>query len=221
MEKYSHMLPIQTKPENHKDHKFFERFLDNDLNVLTEELKDRYQRIKRAEVLGVSLEKENELWKSSNSVSTMKWREYNVFQFHSVGLYNLYKAISEMTKEACEYYEIDFAEHKFMAQGWFNINYTKKGKLDWHDHGPLGAPNFHGYYCVSAEPSQTHYNVFGKEVVNNNINNRAILSEMGHQHAMADWNWDGPRITVAYDVIPLSDLIRFGVDHEQHWIPLV
>jgi hypothetical protein len=202
-------------------HKFFERFLDSDLSKLTKELQDRYEKIERAEVLGVTEVKDNELWQSSNSVSTMKWREYNVFQFHIDGIHELYKNVASMVKEACDYYSIDFDSQKFMVQGWFNINYTKKGKLDWHDHGPFGAPNFHGYYCVKAEPSVTYYKVFDKETVNHNIDNRAVLSEMGHPHAQADWDWEGPRITVAYDIIPLKDLQKFGMHQEQHWIPLV
>lgn len=202
-------------------HRFFERYLNNDLNSLGKELEDRYNKIKRAEVLGVTELKDDEHWKSSNSVSTMKWREYNVFQFHIPGIHNLLSSISEMTKEACRYYEINFYDQQYMIQGWFNINYAKKGKLDWHDHGPWGAPNFHGYYCVNAEPSVTYYKTFDNIIENHNKNNRAILSEMGHPHAMADWDWEGPRITVAYDIIPLSGLIRDGMHQEQHWIPLL
>ena len=203
-----------------KPHKFFERYLDNDLISLSAELQDRYNKIKKAEVLGVTELKEDEYWKTSNSVSTMKWREYNVFQFHIPGIHNIFKAVRELTIEACDYYNIDFASQQFMVQGWFNINHANNGKLDWHDHGPVGAPNFHGYYCVSAEPSITHYKVFGKDVENHNKNNRIILSEMSHPHAMGDWSWDGPRITVAYDVMPLKDLALFGKHQEQHWIPL-
>ena len=202
-------------------HRFFERFLDNNLIVLSSELQDRYTKIEQAKLIGVSPVGENEHWKQSNSVSTMKWRQYNVFQFHSTGIYNLYKAIRSMTVEACDYYGLDFDKEQFMVQGWFNITHTGKGKLDWHDHGPNGAPNFHGYYSVSAEPSTTHYLVFDKETENNNINNRAVLSEMGHPHAMADWDWEGPRITIAYDIIPLRDLQKFAMKQEQHWIPLV
>ena len=202
-------------------HKFFERNLDNNLLILSSELHNRYEKIEQAKIDGVTPVTDNELWKESNSVSTMKWRQYNVFQFHSAGLHNLFKAVREMTIEACDYYGLDFEKEKFMVQGWFNINHTKKGKLDWHDHGPTGAPNFHGYYSVSAEPSVTHYKVFDKEIENHNINNRAILSEMGHPHAQADWDWEGPRITVAYDIIPLRDLQRFAMNQEQHWIPLV
>jgi hypothetical protein len=211
---------LQSISKSVQPHRFFERHLDNDLKILTSSLQNRYEKIEQAKVNGVTPVTDNEVWKSSNSVSTMKWRQYNVFQFHIPEIYNLYLAVSDMAKEACKYYEIDFDQQKYMLQGWFNINHAKKGKLEWHDHGPFGAPNFHGYYCVNAEPSQTHYKTFDKEVVNHNVNNRAILSEMGHPHAMADWDWEGPRITVAYDVIPLRDIMMFGKDQEQHWIPL-
>jgi hypothetical protein len=151
----------------------------------------------------------------------MKWRQYNVFQFSLPEVYSLYLGIKEMVKEACEYYEIDFDKEKYMLQGWFNINSNSKGgKLDWHDHGPSGAPHFHGYYCVKAEPSVTHYKVFDKRVENVNKNNRAILSEMGHPHAMGDWDWDGDRITIAYDILPLEEIAQFGMENEQHWVPL-
>jgi hypothetical protein len=218
---YNYPLEVKSVSKSTQPHKFFERFLNNDLNYLGKELDDRYLKIQNAQVLGVSELKDDEIWKQSNSVSTMKWREYNVFQFHIPGIHNLFRSVSDMTKEACAYYGIDFDKQQYMVQGWFNINYTKKGKLDWHDHGPWGAPHFHGYYCVNAEPSITYYKVFDKEVVNNNINNRAILSEMGHPHAQADWDWEGPRITVAYDVIPLEGLIQNGMHQEQHWIPLL
>lgn len=213
--------PLKSVSQSPQPHKFFEVFLDNDLEKLKSELIDRYQKIRKAEVFGVSDLKDDELWKSSNSISTMKWREYNVFQFHIDGIRKLYDGVSKMVHEACEYYGVDFEQEQFMIQGWFNINEAHNGKLDWHDHGPFGSPNFHGYYSVSAEPSVTHYVVFDKQVENHNVNNRAVLSEMGHPHAMGDWSWSGPRITVAYDVIPLRYLQEgVGMTQEQHWIPL-
>lgn len=201
-------------------HRFFEYFLDNDLGQLERELQSRYKMIEHAEIEGVTPVSDQDIWKESNSVSTMKWRQYNVFQFHIPGIRKLYDAVSAMVHEACEYYNIDFEAQQFMMQGWFNINYAKNGKLNWHEHGPGGAPNFHGYYAVRAEPSETHYITFNERKVNVNKNNRAVLSEMGHPHAMGDWDWDGPRITVAYDVMPLSEIMQHGTGQEQHWIPL-
>lgn len=207
-----------------KEHKFFESYLDNDLTTLSIELENRYKKIQQATDYGIKpLSSEDTAWMSSGSISTVKWREYNVFQFNIDGIYNLYKAISKMTREACKYYEINFEEQKYMMQGWFNINHSDVGKLDWHDHGEPSAPRFHGYYCVNAEPSTTYYKLFNdpNRIVDNvNKNNRAIVSEMGHPHAMGDWNWSGSRITVAYDILPLKQLMQGGPEAEQHWIPL-
>lgn len=217
---YKDQTPLRSISKTTQPHRFFERYLENNLGNLSKELEARYELIKNAEITGVTPVTPFDIWKDSNSISTMKWRQYNVFQFHIDEIYELYKAVGSMVREACEHYEIDFEEQKFMIQGWFNINHSGNGKLNWHEHGGPGAPDFHGYYCVSAEPSSTHYIVFDNEVENVNKNNRAILSEMGHPHAMGDWDWDGPRITVAYDVVPLKSLKVEGYRHEQHWIPL-
>lgn len=210
--------------QQHKPHKFFERFLDNDLEELATFLSKQYELIETARLKGVQeLSEKDQAWLSSGSISTVKWTEYNVFQFYNPAIYKLYKSISDMVKDACQYYDVDFGEQQYMIQGWFNINHAKVGKLDWHDHGGPYAPFFHGYYCVSAEPSVTHYRLFNTDegiVDNKNINNRAIVSEMGHPHAMGDWDWDGPRITIAYDIIPLSLLENNDSAPQQHWIPL-
>jgi hypothetical protein len=208
-----------------KEHKFFERHLNNDLNSLAFQLQQRYNLIQKAELKGTTELNEKDFWVSSGSISTVKWREYNVFQFHIPEVYNIYKAVADMMKEACAYYDINFEEQKYMIQGWFNINEKESGKLDWHDHGEPGvfAPHFHGYYCINAEPSITHYKLFNDEnkiVDNINKNNRSILSEMGHPHAQGDWSWGGKRITLAYDIIPLR-FLPTNPEAEQHWIPLI
>jgi len=210
---------MQINQPTGKEHKFFERYLDNDLSQLAEFLQNQYSNMENLKLSGITEVTEKDHWLSSDSVSTIKWREYNVFQFYHPSIHKLYKNLVEMVKEACEYYEIDFEKQQYMIQGWFNINYNDKGKLDWHDHGGPYAPYFHGYYCVKAEPSTTYYKVFGKEVDNYNKDNRLILSEMGHPHAMGSWDWEGPRVTIAYDIVPLKSLIVNNAQ-SQHWIPV-
>jgi hypothetical protein len=203
-----------------KDHVFFERNLSCELDLLSNFLSNKYNVIKDKDLSNAFNMAKTSSFDSTGSVSTAKYYQYNVFQFHNTNLYDLFKAIKDMTKEACEYYELDFDYHRFMVQGWFNINDRKIGKLNWHDHPGKGAPFFHGYYCVNAEPSVTNYKLFGKDesiFQNINKNNRAILSETGHPHAMGDWDWDGQRITIAYDVVPLVNL---HPTWEQHWVPL-
>lgn len=211
---------------NNKEHKFFERNLDIDLVELSSFLEEKYKLIENVTLTGVtSMENDRGIFLESGSLSTVKWKEYNVFQFYHASLHKLYKEISDTVKEACEYYEVDFDKQNYYIQGWFNINRAEVGKLDYHDHGSPGAPNFHGYYCVNAEPSITHYKLFNdpSRIVDNvNKNNRLIVSEVGHPHAMGDWDWSGPRITIAYDVQPLDVLISAGnTIPEQHWFPLV
>jgi hypothetical protein len=217
---YKDQTTLRSTSASTKPHKFFEAFLDNDLDELAKELKIRYELIENAKLAGVTPVSPFEVWKESGSISTMKWRQYNVFQFHIDGIYKLYKGIGQLVREACEYYELDFEKEQFMIQGWFNINHAGQGKLGWHEHGGPGAPDFHGYYCVNAEPSSTYYMCFDEEKENINKNNRLVLSEMGHPHSQGEWDWEGDRITVAYDVTPFRYLQRGGHNAEQHWIPL-
>ena len=207
-----------------KPQAFFERYLGNDLLELQEDLLLRDEKIKSAQLLGVTeVLPEGEVFLEAGSVSTAKWRQYNVFQFHIPAIHKLFKAVAEMAREACDYYEIDFDAQQYMVQGWFNVNESGSGLLGWHEHGVEGAPNFHGYYCVNAEPSETLYSVFNEIKVNVNKNDRAILSEMGHPHTQLEWDWPGKRISIAYDVVPLADVIanKHKQEFEQHWIPLV
>jgi hypothetical protein len=208
-----------------REHKFFERHLDNDLNNLSEFLSEKYKLINEANLRGVNqIGEDDKYWMESGSLSTVKWREYNVFQLYHPAIHNLYTALSDTVKEACDYYGIDFYKERYYVQGWFNINHSNTGKLDWHDHGGPFAPHFHGYYCVNAEPSITNYKLYNDDnrlVENVNKNNRLIVSEMGHPHAMGDWGWDGPRITIAYDIEPVKYLIENDMTIEQHWIPLI
>jgi hypothetical protein len=206
-----------------KPHMFFERYLNNDLDKMSSYLTKLYDDICNAKVRGVSPVgyKGEESWLESGSISTVKWSEYNVFQFYNEEIYNVFSNLKDLVHEACDYYGVDFKREKYYVQGWFNINDRKVGKLDWHDHGGPWAPFFHGYYCIKAEPSSTFYKLENREdmvVENHNKNNRMIMSEMGHPHAQGDWDWDGQRITLAYDIVPLRFIKDY--DQHQHWIPL-
>jgi hypothetical protein len=207
---------VQNTSKSSIPHSFFERNLNNDTQDLSSYLLQQYERIESGQILKND-DDQKTAWDSSGSITTSKWNKYNVFQFYHPAIHNLFKSVRSMTIEACEYYKIDFEKENFWVQGWFNVNYTHGGKLDWHEHGGEGAPWFHGYYSVNAEPSSTHYKVFDKNETIENKNNRAILSETGHPHAMGDWDWNGPRITIAYDVIPFRGIMH---EWEQHWIPL-
>lgn len=229
------MLPPEWDfDKNSKPQKFFERFLDNDLDYVAERLKLEYSRIASLDMWGIQPhDNDKDIFTYSKSLSTQKSREYNAFQMYYPFMHELLSAVTDMTREACDYYGIDYNSEQWMAQAWFNINSKEKGgKLEWHDHldPNFKVPAFHGYYSVNAEPSETHYMVNDEHKINVNKNNRAILSMVGYQHAMGPWEWDGDRITIAYDVVPLkiitqeafldADLQEHERFWEQHYFPL-
>ena len=158
---------------------------------------------------------------------------YNIFSFANKEIYNLHQALRNLTIEACEYYEINFEEQKYLIHGWFNSDGAtpdngKYGGVNpvkyphhFHDHSDgLGVPYFHGYYCVNAEPSSTFYQInrdANNVFENINKNNRAIISETGHPHGRDDWFSEEYRITIAYDITPMANLN--GVKPNL-WMPL-
>lgn len=204
-------------------HKFFEKILNNDLETLTSFLSQKMSEFSEGKVPNVTKEQYDKL--VGDAVATKLGQHYNIFQFHNKEIHNLYSAVSEMAKEACDYYGIDFKAENYMIQGWFNFDKYKKPEplpdRYLHDHMEgNGAPDFHGYYCVNAEPSHTYYKIGGMDgerFANVNKNNRAILSETGHPHGIQSWEREDFRITIAYDVVPLSKIL---FSPEQHWIPL-
>jgi hypothetical protein len=210
-----------TKPP----HKFFERFLNTDLDDLYNYLELQQDLMLEGKLFNIEPSR-LAAFNKKNGVTTQLGMEYNVFNFDHIGIKSLQDALREATKEACEYYNMSFDDKSYMIHGWYNYDPKTEGgsgvnpvknKRFMHDHmGGEGAPVFHGYYCVNAEPSITYYEIYGTDLFeNHNKNNRAIISETGHPHGRDDWFEDKPRITIAYDIAPKAS----GVN-ENIWIPL-
>lgn len=196
------------KPE----HKFFERFLDNDIDSLYAYLVEKANDLASGKIEGIpsdALRKDNRL----ATLPTKLGQYYNIFKWENESVKKLKIALCDTIKEACEYYGIDFDSSDYMINGWFNLDlgtkygnapYDPKRTEGFHDHmDGKGAPVFHGYYCVNAEPSSTYY-LINRETPFENINknNRLVVSETGHPHTIGNWDWDGYRITIAYDISP-------------------
>lgn len=197
------------------DHRFFEKFLNNNLDSLFSYLVE-----KQADLLSGSIGNipDNVLsrYTKENGPSTQLGNYYNIFDFENIEISELKIALKNATQEACEYYGIDFDKSDYHIHGWFNLDFKSsenredgvsplKDDQNYHDHmNGEGAPVFHGYYCVNAEPSTTFYKINNGDFVFHNVNknNRAILSETGHPHGRDDWYEEKPRITIAYDIAP-------------------
>lgn len=205
-----------------KTHKFFDRHLDNDLDEIKSYLDKKLDEILSGNLFEIDLskpaignpgwlDKSGESWTRFNGAATQLGNKYNLLNEDILWINNLKKSLKDMVIEACKYYEINFEDQNYHATAWFNYDYGlhKYDPQYLHDHsGGNGIPDFHGYYCIDAEPSSTYYHI-GKssenEFENVNYNNRAIVSETGHPHARGDWNSERPRITVAYDILPFKN----------------
>ena len=216
---------------NKKQHMFFERYLDNDLDKLYNYLTQKQSDILEGKIESIPKE-ELSKFDQYNGPSTQLGNHYNIFLFNSVEIFNLKHQLKRMIVEASHYYDIDFYEQAYMIHGWFNLDHKSGGgntvsplnnDMFFHDHMEgHGAPDFHGYYCVNAEPSSTYYKIDNETMFENvNKNNRAIVSETGHPHGRDDWYQEKPRITIAYDIVPLN---KYGNTPSgvipRKWIPL-
>lgn len=203
-------------------HKFFDRILDNDLDDLYKYLYSKAEDLVSGKIGNIPIEILSK-FSIDNGPATQLGEYYNIFSWENSAISLLKDSLRSMTLEACAYYGIDFEAEDFYINGWFNLDFASpenkehgvsplKNADHYHDHaGGTGAPVFHGYYCVNAEPSSTFYKIDRLvDFENVNRNNRAIISETGHPHGRDDWYEATPRITVAYDIASRSKL-RTGV----------
>ena len=199
-----------------KEHKFFERILDNNLENLYSFLLEKNNELveqaskEMGERLHEALSRDPGIL---DAIATKNSEKYNLWTFDNQEIKKLKEAIADMTIEACEYYGHNDSYSKFITHSWFNLDNkipNKNQSVDprqedsfFHDHmDGSGFPQLHGFYCVNAETSSTYYKINNKDIFENiNKNNRAILSETGNPHGRGDWYGDKPRITIAYDVI--------------------
>ena len=202
--------------------KFFDRILDNDLDELYDYLYVKAQELVSGKIGNIPDETLSR-FNLNNGAPTQLGEFYNIFTWDHKAINKLKESLSETVKEASEYYGIDYESEDYFINGWFNLDFKTndsdrgvsplKHSEHFHDHaGGTGAPVFHGYYCVNAEPSSTFYKIDRGENIFENINknNRLVVSETGHPHGRDDWYEDKPRITIAYDIAS-KPLIRNGI----------
>lgn len=206
------------KPE----HKFFDRFLNNDLDDLYNYLYNKMDDLLAGKIGNIPKEVLDK-FDLDNGPATQLGEYYNIFTWDHPGIASLKEALRDIIIEASDYYGINFDDENYYINGWFNLDFASpenreigvsplKHPEHYHDHaGGTGAPIFHGYYCVNAEPSSTFYKINRLDDFENiNKNNRAIVSETGHPHGRDDWYEEKARITIAYDIAKMEKL-RNGI----------
>jgi hypothetical protein len=156
-----------------------------------------------------------------STATTKLYAQYNYFMYPFPGLHELYNTVKETFHHCCK------STEPFYTQAWLNV-YRTGDYIDWHSHWPPEFESWHGFYCVDVEPdSSTTYRLFGErpeidDIVVPSRNNMLVLSRSdGDVHRSSEWNHlDRPRITVAFDIIPMSKLYDRRNYEPNHWVPI-
>jgi hypothetical protein len=140
-----------------------------------------------------------------NSLTSVLWTEYNVFNFKQPLLNNLLKKIKQLFVDTYN------PTTTYFISAWINIH-KKNDNLKWHSH--WGKDTFHGYFALKSEPSTTSYKFEDEEEIYVHTNKNGLLlmnRSEGNRHCVSKWNEDFDRITLAFDIIPFEIVIREGL----------
>lgn len=147
-----------------------------------------------------------------STMTTGVFQAYNFLLFPLPELHPLYEEIRTMFHELN-----DNDEDDFYMQCWLNY-YNRDDFIDWHRHWPPEHRSWHGFFCVNCEPSSTTYRLADGTIVDvKSENNNLVMSKSdGDRHRTWPWEYDEPRITIAFDIIPAKH-IRLVPNH---WMPI-
>jgi len=151
-----------------------------------------------------------------STLTTGVYAQYNLMLYPMPGFHDLFRGIQRVFHTI----NPETRERHYM-QCWLNF-YRKGDFIDWHGHWPPEAQSWHGFYCVTGGGlSDTTYRIppNGQEVVIPTVNDRLVLSKSdGDRHRSSEWNYDDPRITIAFDIVPDRKIPPLG--NLNHWIPI-
>lgn len=134
--------------------------------------------------------------------TTSLFNKYNFFTYPNPYISQLYTSIRD-TIGSC------LPEEPHMISCWLNV-YHNGENIKAHRHWSPKARGIHGFYCVNTEtvPSHTTYKVSGYDKVE--IESKDGLLVFGKSdddvHYTSIWTHDIPRVTIAFDILPISTL---------------
>lgn len=149
----------------------------------------------------------------TGSKITNLYRFYDLTERKEPLIQELFSKIKEIINKKWE------ETKNLYMHAWVNIH--RKGEnLHWHGHNRYEKkPCVHGYFCVEAEPSQTIY-VFGGQddiIEVNNKNNCLVTSYCQNRflHKVTKWEQDYERVTVGFNMVPLTPAHQILVPDSQ------
>jgi len=132
--------------------------------------------------------------------------QFNLFSFPCIELQNFYIQLNKAIQK------VVIPDRRYYIRCWVNL-FRKGQNIDWHDHWPSEYETYHGFYCVNTEgenSSFTSYKIIGadEEIVIDSKDGLLVFGKSEKdKHKSSPWENEGkPRVTIAFDVIPLDKL---------------
>ena len=150
--------------------------------------------------------------------TTKSFNQYNVLTFPLPQIHELFTEIKTVLYECERKYYGTNLKCNYFIQAWLNV-YKKGQFIDWHSHRYDVARAWHGFICISTEPSETIYK-FDDQIINvPSKDNQIVLGiSENNKHKTNPWPFsDRDRITIAFDII---DRIGLRDVNPNHWIPI-
>jgi hypothetical protein len=179
--------------------------------------------LNNVELSKYSLEVEKFLRRNLKPIEDTGW--YGNFTSANHNMYNFLTfpnvEVNKLYKEIVKYASYLLEDRFYMIKSWVNV-YRKGEKVDWHNHWPAPKKVWHGFYCVQVGDSYTEYKIPGvKNVIK--IKSKEGLLVIGKseddKHRSSPWKEsDRPRITVAFDIVPVESV--YDKLQPNHFIPV-
>ena len=149
------------------------------------------------------------------SKTTASYNQYNLLSFPIESFQALYRNIVSVIKPC-------LPKETHVIQCWLNV-FRGKEFVDWHNHWQSNFRVVHGFYCVNVTPSFTEYKFEHLPGQIFKIESKEGLlvfgKSNGDRHRSSPWeNPSVPRITIAFDIIPVSTLPDDQI-RPNHYLP--
>lgn len=158
------------------------------------------------------------------NLTSAKHHFYNIYTFPIKELYQLYFQLREKITPLLD------PNTDYVLKGWLNV-FRKGEKVNWHAHWPAVTKVWHGFYCVNVgeNKSATLYRIPGVEETVTVPSKNGLLvvgKSEDDRHTSTAWTEDTPRITLAFDIIPMwaanpNESTDMNNLHLYHYIPFI
>lgn len=138
----------------------------------------------------------------------------NIFQEYNTETYKIYKEISQLLNEACEYYSIYKNRQDYFIKGKL-FKYTKSNNNEIFDFPGRDIPVFHGFVVLESEGmDQTYYTDNDKQEYRFNQNTITLSSPTN----LISTKVKERCIVIEYYLSPLSSIVN---NDQNLWIPIL